>query len=427
MQPRQQFLRGPLLLLAICLALPGAVRAQQYFDPGILQKSIQQKPEEYQAVGARLGGFNFWPGAELAYENNDNIFYDDQTKLSDDIWHLRPWFNLASDWSNHSLNFSGWADLARYNDNGELDYDDWATRLDGRIHVRHNSWFSWEGSYMHLHEDRRTPDSRQGLYPTEFDYYGGGLGYDHVFNRLKLGGYLRTNTFDYDNNVDLNGNPIDNQFRNRDESTLTLRADYLARPGRSYFASYGRTTVDYDLMLDQNGLARSSSGDVFNAGVKWDLTGVLTGDLFGAWSNRDYDDPTLPSVSGFHVGGDLSWSPSRLTLVNIRMAGGPQETVQPGTSGYYSRLYSARLQHELRRNVLLNLRGSYTSNQYETVPGAVTPLHDTEVYRAGLGLSYLMNRNFYLSAGFVYERQDANQPAFEYRTNRYFLTLGLEL
>jgi len=49
------------------------------------------------------------------------------------------------------------------------------------------------------------------------------------------------------------------------------------------------------------------------------------------------------------------------------------------------------------------------------------------VTRAGVGLSYLINRHFNLSGGYVYERQSASDNYFEYKTNRFFITLGGEL
>ena len=138
----------------------------------------------------------------------------------------------------------------------------------------------------------------------------------------------------------------------------------------------------------------------------------------------------LRLIDGYQsIGADftgLNWTPTEKTNVNIRIAGGPQETTQPGTSGYFSTLYSARLQHELRRNLLFNARFSYTDNDYEHSGAEENALDDTEVLRAGVGVTYLFNRNVYLSAGYTYEKQDANVRDFEYRANRFFLTLGLE-
>ena len=76
------------------LLSPLCATAQQYFDPGLFQQTVEQKPEDFQAPGARLGSFMLTPGAEIAWERNDNVFYTPNNGLSDSIWHVRPWANL---------------------------------------------------------------------------------------------------------------------------------------------------------------------------------------------------------------------------------------------------------------------------------------------------------------------------------------------
>ena len=109
------------------------------------------------------------------------------------------------------------------------------------------------------------------------------------------------------------------------------------------------------------------------------------------------------------------------------MAGSPQQTTQAGTSGYMSRLYSIRWQEEIRKNVLFNSRISYTTNDYENSGVNENELSDTEVLRADIGLSYLFNRNVYVTGGYSYEKQTSNVGRFEYSANRLFLTLGVQL
>ena len=231
------------MLVTGLVVLPGVAFAQQYFDPGLLQKSIDQKPQDFQALGARLGSFMFTPGVELIYEHNDNVFYLEENEIDDSIFHIRPWANLVSDWNRHAFNVTAWADIANYSDFGSEDYEDWALSLDGRVDVRRDSYLSYEGSTMRLHEDRRSPDDVGGVKPTDFDYSGLGIGYDHTFNRLEAGMYFRKNVIDYDNNIDGDGNLIDNRDRNRDQDTLTLRVDYQLQPQRSLFASYAANAV----------------------------------------------------------------------------------------------------------------------------------------------------------------------------------------
>jgi hypothetical protein len=393
-----------------------------------LKKTIDRKPVDFQPAGARLGSFVLSPGVELAYENNDNIFYLNDNEIDDSIIHIRPWANLNSDWGRHALNFNLYADIGRFNDFDGEDYEDWVSGLDGRIDVKRGSNFNYKVSYMQLHEDRSSPDDVGGIRPTEFTFSSFDVGYSHTFNRLTATLNFDRGDTDFDDNLNGDGEIIDNQDRDRSRDALTLRLIYQLSDQSAIFFSAAGNNLDYDQKIDNAGYERSSDGYNFQGGASWDMTGVLVGDLYLEYISQEYDDLRFTNIDGFGIGASLDWTPTELTNINFLIRNGPQETAQISTAGYFSSLYSVRLQHELRRNWLINARFSYTDNDYEFTgddsSGAIT---DTEVIRAGVGLSYLFNRNFYISGGYIYERQDANSPEFEYRTNRWFITLGAEL
>jgi hypothetical protein len=416
-----------MLLTHGVLILPGISMAQQYYDPGLLHKTIDRKPADFQPPGVHLGGFVLQPGVELAYENNDNIFYLESDEISDSIIHVRPWANLNSDWSRHELNLSFYADIGRYDDFSSEDYEDWITSLNGHIEVKRDSNFNYTASYMQLHEDRSSPDDAGGINPTEFTYSGFNVGYGHTFNRLTAALNYDLADTDYSDNINGDGDILDNQDRDRSRNALMLRLDYELPGQNGIFFSATGNNVEYDQNINSSGFERSSSGYNFQGGMSWNMTGVLVGDLFLEYIKQEYDDPRFADVDGFGIGASLDWTPTELTNINILVRNGLQETTQGDTSGYFSTLYSARLQHELRRNWLLNARFSYTDNDYEVNGGSAGSLTDTQVIRAGAGVSYLFNRNFYVSAGYVYEKQNANATVFEYRTNRWFVTFGAEL
>jgi hypothetical protein len=144
-------IRVGMLWLAGLLLLPSISVAQQYYDPGLIQKTIDRRPVKYQSPGVRLGSFLLNPGAELGWESNDNIFYRENIRISDNIIHIGPWLTLKSDWSRHALNFRAYADIGRYNDFGSEDYDDWGTSLDGRVDVKRGSAFRYTAAYNRLH------------------------------------------------------------------------------------------------------------------------------------------------------------------------------------------------------------------------------------------------------------------------------------
>ncbi len=415
-------------LLALCwLVSPTVAVAQQYYDPGLLRKTVDRKPVDLQSAGIRLGSFALKTGADIALEHNDNIYYRESIESSDSIIHVRPWASLNSDWSRHKLNLSAYADIGRYDDFGSEDYEDWALNLDGRIDVKRGSYFNYAATYMQLHENRSSPDDVRGIAPTQFSFSGFGAGYSHNFNRVTAALNFATVDTDYDNNINGDGNILDNQDRDRTRNALTLRLGYELSPKRSVFIGFESNEVDYDRKFDNNGFARSSDGYKLQSGVYWDLTGVLTGDVFVEYLEQEYDDLRFNNIEGFGIGANLDWTPTELTNINVRFANSPQETTQSSTSGYFSTLYFVRLQHEFRRNLLANVRLSYTNNDYEFSGSGTNALIDTEVVRAGLGMVYLFNRHVYISGGYIYEDQKANTPIFDYTTNRWFVTLGLDL
>ena len=409
------------------LLTPGISVAQQYYDPGLLQITIDRKPADFQSGGIRLGSFALQTGVELALEHNDNIFYLENEEISDSIIHARPWARLGSDWSRHELNLSAYTDIGRYDDFGSEDYEDWVLNLEGRIDVKRGSDFNYKASYMQLHEDRSSPDDVGGIAPTQFSYSVVGAGYSHRFNHLTAALNFETIDTDYDNNTNGIGDILDNQDRDRSGDALTLRLAYELSPQSSVFIGAEANEVDYDQEFDDRGFARSSDGYRLQGGFSWDMTGVLTGDLYVVYLNQEYDDPRFNNIDGFGIGASLDWMPTELTNINVRFANNSQETTQVDTSGYFSTLYAVRLQHELRRNWLAHVRFSYTDNDYEVSGSGTGTLNDTQVIRAGLGLSYLFNRHVFISGGYVYEDQDANNPVFEYSSHRWFVTLGLDL
>ncbi len=424
-QSSRRYTRWLPALLAF-LALPAW--AQQYYDPGILQTPITSMPSGFAAEGIRLGSFVLTPALDLAVEDHDNIYYENQDEVSDVIYHIRPKVGLSSGWSRHALSMAVIGDFARFQDNSSEDYDDLMLTLDGRIDVKRGSYFTAATGVLLLHEDRSSPEDPGGSEPTDFSYRNYKLGYHHNFNRLTAALSFGRNEWDYDNNIDEDGEIIDNTDRDRTNDSLGLRMDYLVAPQRKVFLALNSNTVKYDLPADEAGFARDSDGYQVRGGLAMDISGVLTGDIYAQYLSQDYDDPRFPNESGASFGLGLDWSPSRLTGVSFRIEQSVLETTQEFSSGYLSTLYAARLQHELRRWLLFHARISYTDNEYGLAADApADALADTQIVRAGLGLSYLVNRHAKLTFGYTFEDQDANLETSHYQANRIYLVLGLEL
>ena len=415
------------LALFVCLLLPGVLSAQYYDDPGLGRKPVAGHPQDYKPLGIRAGSFMLHPGVQLAVQFTDNVFYTRENKQNDTIYHIRPYISAQSTWSRHSLNVRLAADIARHHDFSFRNYEDYFFTVNGRVDVKNRSYMSYGAQYMKLHEGLNNRDSEQGFEPTTYDLYGANLGYDHFFNRFSLGGMLTWIRLDFDNALSFTDDIINNQDRDRDGFQWMVRGGYQFRTGMQAFVSYSHYNVNYDENIDRNGYERSGDGYYVNAGLNLTLTGKLNGDIYASYHDRSYDDPRLPSTSGWGGGGGLSWTPTYLTTVYARLDTSVQETTNEYSSGYLRTLYSLRVDHELLRFLQINGFLSYSDNDYQLIEGAPEDARAWDhIWRAGVGLNWFINRHLFLNASYGREKLTTNVPNDGYTVNRVWLTLGLE-
>jgi len=435
MNPRATRLRGKSsalicvigLTLSAGLTLSGSLAAQNYENPGLGELPVTLHPQDYKPLGIRAGSFMLHPGVQLAGEYNDNVFYTADNEISDTIWHLRPYITAQSNWNRHGLNVRLAADIARYNDFGFRDYEDYFLLVNGRVDVRNRSYFSYTADYMDLHEELGSRDAEQGLEPTRYSLYGAGLGYDHTFNRLSIGVLYSLRWLDFDNAVSFEDGIIDNQDRDRDESTASVRLGYQFQTDKQAFISLQSNQRNYDQNLDRNGLNRNSDGWTANAGLMFSITGILQGDVFVSYHDEQFDDPTLPDISGWAGGMGLQWKPTSLTSVAARVTSGIEATTDQFSSGYLRTLYSVRVDHELLRHLQISAQMSYSDNDYQLTASAPPDARSNdEIWQAGLGLTYFINRFLFLSAAYTRDSLSSNVPNDKYDVNRLWLTLSFE-
>lgn len=411
----------------VILSLPATLWAQSYDNPGLGQQPVASHPQDFKPLGVRAGSFMLHPGVQLAAEFHDNILYSAKTELSDTIFHIRPYLTAQSNWSRHSLNVRLAADVARYSDFGIRDYEDYFFQVTGLVDVLSRSSFNYSFDYMQLHEERNDRSAEQGIAPTNYSLLGGSLGYDHTFNRMSVGILASLRYLDFDDNIKSNGDLIDNQDRDRDDSSLMLRLGYQFQTDKQAFISYTYHDVDYEQDLDRNEISRDSDGYSVNAGVSLSITGVLSGDVFVSYHDRSYDDPQLQTVSGWAGGMGLHWLPTTLTSVHGRITSGVEQTTNLNSSGYLTTLYSIRVDHELLRNLQLMGQVSYTNNDYQLIENPTEDAREKDEYwSAAIGATYFFNRSVYLSASYNYSDFSTNVPNDDFTANRFWLVLGLE-
>jgi hypothetical protein len=407
--------------LIAALVLAGSAGSAFAVDPETtdLRGSVAERPRpSYDAVGIRAGAFMILPQASVSEKYNDNIYATDTNETDDFITTLGASIAVNSGWSRHALNLNAGVSKDIYADNTGENRLDWNVGANGRLDVTRDTRLSGGASYAQLHEDRGDPNSpAAAAEPTEYDLLSANAAFDQRFNRLTArvsGGY---ENYDYKDVAATGGGIIDQDDRDRVQYEEALRFGYDVSPDTNVYVQGTLNQRDYDLSPPTVPTNRDSDGYAIAVGSDFRLSSLAQGGIFVGYQSQSYDNPAFSDVSGLSYGADVEWYMTPLTTVTFNAAATVEETTSIGASGYLSQTVGIRIDHELLRNVLLNGRVSYANDDYEGIS------RTDDIVRAGLGVDYLVNRNFTLGLGYDFTNKDSNAAGVDYTRNQIGLTL----
>lgn len=379
---------------------------------------------EYDPIGIRAGSFFFFPRATVVEEYNDNIFATEHNREDDFITQLSPGLSVESDWNNHALNFGAEGDFGIYAKHNSENYQDYAFVTDGRLDITRDAQLSGGGGATRRHEDRGNPDSDFGAKdPTVYYQYDAFATYFQQFGRFSAtvdGQFFRR---DYDDNENLQGQNINNDDRDRNVYGGGIRGGYEIIPAYEAFVRFDANNRVYDETPDDTGVKRDSWGYGIVGGLAFDISGITVGDVYFGYRDQIYDRD-LSNISGPTGGMSLDWNVTPLTTVGANIARTIEETTETGASGYWATAGTLRVDHELLRNVLLNVSGGVTNNDYEGIA------RNDFIYRAGIGGRYLLNRHFSATLNYVFTRRDSKDAPGgdeDYTENRVLIGITGQL
>tara|TARA_R110002110_G_scaffold54639_3_gene156675 strand:+ start:1268 stop:2527 length:1260 start_codon:yes stop_codon:yes gene_type:complete len=396
----------------------GSVSANQLSDTDQRDNVRYKTRPAYDAVGIRAGGFTVFPLASVAGKYDDNIYATDVNETDDFITQLSTAVEVNSNWSRHALNLNAGVSQYIYADNTDENRLDWNVGVNGQLDVTRNSQFRGAVGYQQAHEDRGDPSSpATASEPIKYTLLTGTASFDQKFNRLTArvsGGYSE---YDYKDAVSTVGVVIDQDNRDRQQYEEALRLGYDVSPDTNVYVQGTLNQRNYDLTVPVVAVNRDSDGYAVVAGSDFRLSNLMQGGIYVGYQEQSYDDPTLTNSSGLAYGANVEWYITQLTTITFDAASTIEETTTIGASGYNAQNVGVRVDHELLRNVLLNARVSYENDDYDGLT------RSDDKIRAGLGVDYLLNRNFTLGADYGYTDNNSSVAGNDYKRNVVGLTL----
>lgn len=377
---------------------------------------------DYDPAGVRVGSFLLFPSVEIGIGYDDNIGRANTNATDSFGLTISPEVQLRSQWGRHELNLFSQADALFYEADSDLDYTDYGFGFDGRIDVGSSTSIEGGASYLELNEELRTVTAPAGASePTEYSSFDARLQLNHQFNRMTVeleGSHLELDYDDVTSNV---GGVIDNDLRDRETQEGRLRLGYDVSPDVNLFIEGALNEVDYDQSPPAVAVNRDSDGYRVGAGATFDVTSLVSGEVFLGYLEQDFDSVALQDVDGIAAAVDLSWYVTPLTTINVGASSGVEQADTTGSGGFLAQTVELGVDHELLRNVIITSAVSFENDDFEGIN------RDEDVIGLDLGAEYLINRNVSLALDYAYEERDSNQAGRDYDRNQVGLTLRLQL
>ena len=384
--------------VAICAIVASAANAQgaDYYSRDKYTAVLDRSQPEFDPEPVRLGTFMVRSAAELGVSYSDNIFVNSLNEESGLIGNAGVVASGDTTWSVHSLGFDVSARRNEYFDQSDESNNDLRARLRGRLDVSRN--FSIGGGVFV--EDRVEPRTDLSNVfspdrPIGVSVHGANVDVNYVNDRVRWTNGLGIRNEDYENGRQIGtGLPIDQGYRDRSVMDGRTRLSYAVSPN---FAVFGQATYeqrDYDELQVFGGLPRSrdSKGYTASAGVDFELNSLVRGDVAVGYLNETKDDSFFEDVSGLSFDGRLQWFPTQLTTLTLT---GNRRVTDTGLFDAPTAVESragVRVDHELRRNIVLSATAGYFEYAFEEID------RKDDGTDFGASATYKMNRRVHFDA-----------------------------
>ena len=356
--------------------------------------SVQQRSRpDYDAPGLRAGAFMVYPRLEVQAEHNSNIYATATNEVDDTIFHVRPELSIESGWSQNSLSAYVRGSLNRYVDNDSENVDEFSTGGNGRIDVARLTSIGFGGNFTSSFEPRTAPDAAaNAVEATKLDTAQAYVSGTRSAGYLKVSGRADWRSYNYQDGMTLAGTLIEQDTRDRDVVSASGRVDLAISPDTAFFVQATGNERSYDLASTALAPNRNSTGAEYLLGANFEVSALVRGEVAVGYYEQDFDEIIYDDTSGYAARAQMEWFPSGLTTVNLAVGRTVEDSATPGVGAFVSTNLSLGLDHELLRNVILNLRTGWGEDAYEGID------RDDRRLTASLGATYLINRRLGVNA-----------------------------
>jgi hypothetical protein len=384
---------------------------------------------EFNPIGLRVDDFFWFPHAELDESYNSNIFATTARPTYDLITVPQPGFDLLSIFPRSALNLHGSSAFQIYADHPAQDTQDGTVNVDGRLDLTAGSSFYGNAQVAHQHISYGSPNSPGNIaQPVTYWDYIARAGYVQGERRFSYQVDVGMEAAQYNAAQLVGGGVLPQSSQDATISSAAIRAGYELVPDYVSYIRVGGSLYDYWHTVP-GGVRPNSTIYRVDLGLQILPRHLIFGEAYAGYLVQNFVQSSLGSASAPDFGGRLAWNVTPLTTLTFNglrtfNTGTPSvgTTAIPGPAGngYLASTITVNGDHELLRNLLLNVNGGYENDRFQGIT------RTDNVFTGGAGLKYLVNRNLFLGGSYSYYQRNSTVAGASYTQNILMLRVGTQ-
>ncbi len=373
------------------------------YNRGRNESVTERLRPEYAPQGVPAGAFTVFPTARVSGGYEDNVYQTETDRVGDGFLLVSPAIQAISNWSVHRFSVDARGSFKRYLEETPRNETGWSLGADGRIDATPDHALSLGARTSRLYESQFSGAALNNVrssVPVQTTSFRGSL--DSRFNRVRTvlaGDY---SVFDYKPVRTLADSRRSQDDRDRNIVRGIGHVEYGLTPDAGVFLQLVGVGTDYRTPLLTGQPNRDSTEVRVLGGVSLDISALMRGSIGVGYTDRRYDAGIYNDVAGLTFNGRVEYFMTQLTTVTLAARREIEDSLIGNSSGYFNNGVTLRVDHELLRNLLLNVGADYEIDDFRGIDGEAT------VLRVAGGGEYYLNQTFGLSTTLSYARRTSD-------------------
>jgi putative beta-barrel porin BBP2 len=199
------------------------------------------------------------------------------------------------------------------------------------------------------------------------------------------------------------------------------------------FLRYFHGETDYYTHSSDKKVTNSNDADFsydsVKMGLAWDPGAKIEGELNFGYTWKKYDNNADVRGSQYYDSNTwiastlLSYKPTVTTTLGLAITKAMRDSGADTTEYFDDTGISINLKQVVLSKISLLVGAAYSTHDYED--SIENPGREDDNYTARLGIEYLINEWLMAGADYTYREKDSNYGEFDYKDNKFMVTLGL--